>query len=132
MENPDYGMTRQLPDIPFDDALTRVTEALRTEGFGVLTRIDVHDTLKARLGISFPEYAILGACNPRLAHGVLESEPWAGLLLPCNVVVRAVGEDGSAVSILDPNAMFRLDGNPSLAPFVEEVEGRLRRVLERV
>jgi uncharacterized protein (DUF302 family) len=132
MHPPEYGMTRSLPGGSFDDAVTRVTEALNTEGFGVLTRIDVDETLKTRMGVAFPRYVILGACNPPLAHAILEDEPWAGLLLPCNVVVRAVGDGDSAVSILDPKAMFRLVENPDLTQAVQEVADRLNRVLTRI
>ncbi len=132
MNSPSYGLTRELKGVGFDQAIERVTEALKTEGFAVLTRIDVHQTLKTRLGVSFPEYAILGACNPSLAHGALQVEPWAGLLLPCNVVVRALENGDSAVSIASPSAIFQAVDNPNLATTIRDVETRLLGVVERI
>lgn len=132
MNDPSYGLTRELPDADFESAIQRVTDALKTEGFGVLTRIDVHETLRVKLGVEFPRYAILGACNPKLAHQSLQAEPWIGLLLPCNVVVRAVDGGGTAVSIAHPAAMFRVVDNPDMGPMVADVEARLRNALARV
>lgn len=132
MDSPSYGLTRELPDSGFEQAIEHVTEALKTEGFGILTRIDVHQTLKARIGAQIPEYAILGACNPGLALGAIQAEPWVGLLLPCNVVVRALDGGGVGVSIAHPAAMFQVIDNPAMGPLVQDVEARLRRVLDRV
>src|SRR5512145_306580 len=111
----------------YEAALTRVTEALKAEGFGVLTEIDVQATLKQKLGVDFRPYKILGACNPPLAHRALVTAPEIGLLLPCNVVVAAT-DGGSEVQIADPKEMFKIVDNRELAPLAEEVGSRLRRV----
>jgi uncharacterized protein (DUF302 family) len=119
-------------DAPYEEALPRVIEALKQEGFGVLTRIDVHDALKEKLGVEFRNYSILGACNPPLAHRALSSRPDAGLMLPCNVVVEQSG-DGTLVRIVDPAAMMQaggLAGDPVLLEVGAEAEVRLKRVAE--
>ena len=123
-----YGFGRILSGVTFEKARERVTDALKVEGFGVLTEIDVSQTLKKKLDLDFRRYVILGACNPVLAHRALVAEPEIGLLLPCNVVLQ---EDpgGIAVSIADPRAMFAMVANPSLEPVVAEADERLRRVL---
>ena len=108
----------------------RVTEALRGEGFGVLTRIDVKATLKEKLGEDFRPYVILGACNPPLAHRALSSNPQIGMLLPCNVVVEEHGQ-GSLVSIINPEAMIsvgRLAADPVMCDVASEARARLERV----
>lgn len=111
-----------------DAALTRVTEALKAEGFGVLTEIDVKETLKKKIGVDFRPYKILGACNPALAYRALSVEPEVGLLLPCNVTV-AQGEDGGVdVSLVDPIMMLGVMANPALAPVAQEAQARLARV----
>ena len=117
---------------PYDESLERVIDALKAEGFGVLTRIDVHDTFKEKLGIEFRKYAILGACNPPLAHKALSSRPDAGLMLPCNVVVEEI-DGGTMVRIVDAAAMMQaggLDGDPVLKEVGSEAEARLKRVAE--
>jgi uncharacterized protein (DUF302 family) len=91
---------------PFTEAVDRVIDALKAEGFGVLTRIDVHDTFKEKLDVDFRNYSILGACNPPLAHKALSNRPDAGLMLPCNVIVEEV-ENGTLVRIIDPAAMMQ-------------------------
>jgi len=115
--------------VSFDDARARVTDALKQEGFGILTEIDVQSTLKAKLDRSFRKYVILGACNPQLAHRALEAELGIGLLLPCNVCVWEE-EDGSVVSIARPQAMFDLVRNAALQPVVDDADQRLRRALD--
>ena len=131
MRQVSYGFRKQLKGVPFAEAVTRATEALKTEGFGVLSTIDVKATMKAKLGIDRPAYTILGACNPSFAHRALESEPEIGLLLPCNVVVAETA-DGSEVQIADPKEMFKIVENRELAPLADEVAAALRRVLDRV
>lgn len=119
-------------DESYDKALPRVIEALKEEGFGVLTRIDVHDAFKEKLGVDFRNYSILGACNPPLAHRALSNRPDAGLMLPCNVVVEAV-DGGTLVRIVDPAAMMQaggLAGDPVLQEVGAEAEVRLKRVAE--
>jgi len=101
----------------YDDAVKRVTEALAAEGFGVLTRVDIHNAFAEKLGVEFRPYSILGACNPKLAHKALSNRPDAGLLLPCNVTVEQAG-DGSVVRIVDPASMMKaggMDSDPTLA-----------------
>ena len=115
---------------PFDEAQERVIDALKAEGFGVLTRIDVHDTLKEKLDVDFRQYAILGACNPPLAHKALSNRPDAGLMLPCNVIVEAV-DDGTLVRIVDPHAMMDAGGFGS-DPVLKEVGGEAATRLKRV
>ena len=117
---------------PYDEALEKVIESLKEEGFGVLTRIDVHDTLKAKLGVDFRKYAILGACNPPLAHKALSARPDAGLMLPCNVIVEEDG-DRTLVRIVDPAAMMQaggLAGDPAMEEVGGEAGARLKRVAE--
>ena len=111
----------------------RVEAALRDEGFGVLTEIDVAATLKAKLGLERAPYLILGACNPRLAARALEIDPSIGALLPCNVVLREVeGGEGTTVEIMDPDAALGIAGSVELAPVAAEAAVRLRRVLDVV
>jgi uncharacterized protein (DUF302 family) len=117
-------------DAPYDQSLQRVIDALKVEGFGVLTRIDVHDAFKEKLGVEFRNYSILGACNPSLAHKALSSRPDAGLMLPCNVIVEET-DDGTLVRIVDPAAMMQaggLAGDPVLEQVGGEAEQRLKRV----
>lgn len=123
-----YGYVKQL-DYGFDEAVARTKDALASEGFGVLSEIDVQATLKKKLDVQVPRYLILGACNPQLAHKALEAEPHIGLMLPCNVVVREA-ENGSEVSIAKPEAMFQLVDNEALGPVADDADQRLRRVLE--
>jgi uncharacterized protein (DUF302 family) len=127
-----YSLNRELPDTDYDDAVARVTELLKGEGFGILTEIDVKATLKNKLDVDFRRYVILGACNPPLAHRALEAEPDIGVLLPCNVVVAERDGGGSVVSAMDPVAAFRLIANPEVQPVAADVRQRLQRVLERL
>jgi uncharacterized protein (DUF302 family) len=116
--------------LPYEQAVARARAALAKEGFGVLTEIDVRQTLKNKLDVDFRPYVILGACNPTLAHRALTAEREIGLLLPCNVIVYAGDTPGrSVVTALDPVAQLRLAGRPDLEPLAREVRQRLERVL---
>jgi uncharacterized protein (DUF302 family) len=116
-------------DLSYREAVERVTAALKEEGFGVLTEIDVKATLKKKLDADFRQYVILGACNPPLAHQALNAELEIGLLLPCNIIVYEEGK-GSIVSIVDPLSMLGLVENPDLEPVASEARARLQRVKE--
>ena len=125
-----YAITTTV-DLEFDEAVARVREELATEGFGILTEIDVQATLEQKLGVRGEPYLILGACNPPLAHRGLEIEPDLGVLLPCNVVVRA-DRTQVRVSAMEPNAAMRLAANPALVPLAAEARERLERALSRI
>ena len=130
MLSSDYGFTRTFANVKLDDARTRITEALKNEGFGVLTEIDVRATMKTKLDVDLRPYVILGACYPPIAHKALTAEPAIGLLLPCNVVVAETDNGDSEVSVIKPEAMFSLVKNPNMEPLVKDVTERLTRALE--
>ena len=132
MSDPTYGLTKHLPKLDFDAAKAAITDALKGEGFGILTEIDVKSTLKAKINVDFRRYAILGACNPPLAHRSLTLEPYIGLFLPCNVVVAEEDGGGSVVSIAKPSAMFSIVDNPAMNDLVSEVEQKLTRALAKL
>lgn len=113
----------------FPDALERVPAALKTEGFGVLTSIDVKATLKARIDADIPPYTILGACNPRMAHQALSIDPTVGVSLPCNVIVRDLGEDRVEVRAVDPVQTIAVGGRETLTDVARQVREMLARVL---
>ena len=124
----DYGMTVRL-DQPFAQTAQRVRAALKEQGFGVLTEIDVRATLHDKLGAEMEDYLILGACNPPLAHRALDADRRIGLLLPCNVVVRADG-DATIVEALDPQVMVGVAGEPGLKEIADEAARRLAAALD--
>ena len=126
-----YGIGTSL-DVPFAEAVEEVTAALKAEGFGVLTTIDVRQTMRDKLDIEFEPYVILGACNPQLAHRGLQAEHELGLLLPCNVIVHE-HEGKTAVSVVDPVQMLDVVGdNPELSAVAAEADAGLRRVMTRL
>lgn len=118
-------------DVPYTGAVERATAALKEEGFGVLTQIDVRATLKQKLDVDFRDYVILGACSPPLAHRALQADLDVGLLLPCNVIVYEEGA-GSVVAIIDPISMLAVLDNPALEPIASEAKERLARVIQRL
>ena len=115
---------------PFDQTISAVTEALQKEGFGVLTEIDVKATMKKKLDVDFRNYRILGACNPPFAHKALEAEDKIGTMLPCNVIVQEHQSGSVEIAAVDPVSSMQAVNNPALAPVAEEIQGRLRRVIE--
>jgi uncharacterized protein (DUF302 family) len=125
-----YGFSRTVPH-SFETAVSRVTEELQKEGFGVLTTIDVKETLKKKLGVEFGKYLILGACNPPLAHRALQAEEQIGLLLPCNVIVYEK-EASTVVAVFDPMLMTTVLEKEEIRPIAAEVQRKLERVLAAV
>ena len=123
-----YYLAKML-SLPFEEAVTRATEALKIEGFGILTEIDVSATLKAKIGVDYPAYRILGACNPALAHEALMLENKVGTMLPCNVVVRDAGNGQIEVAAIDPVASMQAIDNPALKQAALQVRTKLERVI---
>jgi uncharacterized protein (DUF302 family) len=117
-------------DLPFDEAVERVTESLKAEGFGILSDIDVQATLKKKLDVDVPAYRILGACNPPFAYQALQAEDKIGTMLPCNVIVQERGPNQSEVSAVDPVASMQAVQNPALTPIAEQVRERLARAVD--
>lgn len=126
-----FGMRRPLR-ASFEEALVRVPEALKSEGFGVLTEIDVQSTLKQKIGVDFRRYKILGACNPPLAHEALQAEIEIGLMLPCNVIVYEDDDRLAVVVAIDPTKTVAGTGNPKLVTLAETVKEKLTRALARL
>jgi uncharacterized protein (DUF302 family) len=131
MKDTEYSMHRSLPGVAFEDALEAVTAALKEEGFGVLTSIDVAETLKTKIGVEFRPYVILGACNPVLANQALSADDNIGLMLPCNVVVAAA-EGGSEVSCVRPHAMMDIADAPEIRQVADQAQAKLERALDAI
>jgi uncharacterized protein (DUF302 family) len=125
-----YGFSKST-DLLYDDAVIRVTEELKKEGFGVLTSIDVQETMKKKLNVDFPKYIILGACNPPFAYQALQAEEEIGLLLPCNVIVFEK-EGKTTVAVFDPMTMMNIVKNSAILPVAQEMKMRLERVIAAV
>jgi uncharacterized protein (DUF302 family) len=125
-----YGFSKAV-DLSFEKSVEKVTETLKQEGFGVLTTIDVQETLKKKLQVEFRKYVILGACNPPFAFRALQVEEEVGLLLPCNVIVYEKG-DRTVVAAFDPMSMMSLTENDKIRPIAEEVRTRLQRAIDAV
>ncbi|HXH60332.1 MAG TPA: DUF302 domain-containing protein [Fimbriimonadaceae bacterium] len=123
-----YGYEAMLRGETMAAAREKVAAALKAEGFGVLTEIDVKETLKKKIDVDFRPYVILGACNPNLAHKALTADPQIGLLLPCNVVLQQA-EGGIKVSALKPAIMFQVVDDPALKPVAEDADARIRRAM---
>ncbi len=129
----EYGLTRHLAGVPFEAARERIESALKDEGFGILTSIDVQATLKSKLDVDFGKYVILGACNPTLAYRALSVEPGIGLVLPCNVVVAEETDGSAVISILDPASMMKAVGDiPGLREPMRLARERLQVALAKV
>ena len=125
-----YGFTTTLNGTTFDQALAKTLAALKAEGFGVLSDVDVQRAMKEKLGVDMPPYRILGACNPPLAYQALQAVPDIGLLLPCNVVVREEAPERVVVGFLDPQVMVTMVGKPEVKVVADAAEQRLRRACE--
>ena len=117
-------------DSNFEDAITKAKEALKQEGFGVLTEIDVKDTLKKKIDVDFRKYVILGACNPQFAYKALQAENKIGVMLPCNVIVQELDSGDIEISAVDPISSMQAIENKNLAPIADQVRGKLRSVIE--
>ena len=122
--------TSKTVDLSYDQAIEKVSDLLKEEGFGVLTEIDVKETLKKKLDVDFKKYKILGACNPEFAHRALQTEDKIGVMLPCNVIVEEHEDDTVEVSAVDPVASMQAVSNEKLRPIIEEVRNNLKKVID--
>jgi uncharacterized protein (DUF302 family) len=129
LEVASFGIQKTL-DMGFEDALAKVPEALKAEGFGVLTEIDVQQTLKKKLDVDFRRYRILGACNPPFAHKALQNSLDVGMLMPCNVIVYEADDGRTVVSAVDPMQTMAAQGDPEMRPLAEAVQQKLQKVVE--
>ena len=125
-----YGIEKRI-SLPFEEAVQKVTQELQKEGFGVLTTIDVKETLRKKLNVEFQKYVILGACNPPFAYKALQADNQIGLLLPCNVVIQE-SKEGTMISAFDPMSMGKIMDNDAIEPVAAEMKKRLERVIQQV
>ena len=126
-----YYFTTKI-DLAFEEAILKVKEELKKEGLGILNEIDVQKTLKEKLGVDFKKYKILGACNPPFAYKALQAERMIGTMLPCNVIVQEAGTDEVEVAAIDPIASMKAVENAALQPVADEVQRKLKKVIEKV
>lgn len=126
-----YYFSKTLP-VAFGDAVQRTIEALKAEGFGIITEIDLKETFKRKLDVDFRNYRILGACNPTLAYEALQIEDKVGTMLPCNVVVQEIGQERTEVAAIDPVASMQAIDNVDLKRAAEKVRGKLKQVIDRL
>ena len=131
MQQTNYAFTKTV-DMSYEQAIEKVTEELKKEGFGILTEIDVKATLKKKLDVDFKPYKILGACNPPYAYKSLQAEEQIGLMLPCNVIVYVNDNDETVVAAVDPIASMKAVDNPALGELAVTIQNKLRQVIERV
>jgi uncharacterized protein (DUF302 family) len=131
METTNYGFSKVV-NLGYDKAIEKVTEELKKEGFGILTEIDVKETLKKKLDVDFKPYKILGACNPPFAYKALQSEEQIGLMLPCNVIVYVNNDNKTVVAAIDPIASMQAVKNESLGEVAETIQGKLKKVIEKL
>lgn len=125
-----YYISRTLENIAFEDVIARVTELLKEQGFGILTEIDVRQTMKKKLDVDFRKYRILGACNPPFALKALQTEDKIGTMLPCNVIVQEINKSDIEVAAIDPEASMMAVENPALADLAAEIKSRLEKVID--
>ena len=126
-----YSFCKKL-NLDFEQAISKVTEDLKQEGFGILTEIDVKATLKKKLDVDFPKYTILGACNPPFAYRALQAEPQIGAMLPCNVIVRQLEDGKIEVAAVDPLASMQAIENVELQEIAEEIQAMLKKIIEQL
>ncbi|OGU81924.1 MAG: hypothetical protein A2W11_01265 [Ignavibacteria bacterium RBG_16_35_7] len=131
MEQTNYGFSKVV-NLGYDEAIEKVTDELKTEGFGVLTEIDVKETLKKKLNVDFKPYKILGACNPPFAYKALQSEEQIGLMLPCNVIIYVNNNGETVVAAIDPSASMQAIDNQDLVEIADQIKNKLKSVIERM
>ncbi len=131
MQTSSYGFSKKI-ELTFEETIEKVTEELKKEGFGILTEIDVKETLKKKLDVNFRKYKILGACNPPFAYKALQSEEQIGLMLPCNVIVYQNDDGQTTVAAIDPVASMRAVTNPRLGEIATEIQEKMKTVIRRM
>ncbi len=127
-----YYFNKTLTNLSFDEAIEKVTAELKKEGFGVLARIDMHHTLKEKIGVEFRNYTILEACNPPFAHKSLLAEDKIGIMLPCNIVVQDAGEGQIEVAVVNPVSAMQAVNNPKMDNIAKEIQGKLKNALSNI